>query len=1227
MTSELQQLIVEQRAMLTNIEKVLRNTKKDSASRKTEVYIRTRLESVAQLHLEFRQNHRTLMRASDTDEVNEGYVTPEIGEKFEEVYIDLVSLLRSDLPTPSTTPPAIQEDSRSVNSLFERSTDELKLPTVKLPVFSGKFTDWPAFKEVFEEHIHKYARFSNLYRFYYLKDSLSEEAARDIQHLSITEANYPVAWQMLINIYDNKRVLFVHYMDMFEQQPSVAHDDPAALKQFIQTCRSCVNSIDHLGVDLKQNQILVYLMARKLSNNARLEWEKSLSITQNIPTFEQFCAYLDAQYRTMITASTNAASASHQRITSTRDSSTRSKREVKTSFSTGAKHMCVICKTGNHPIRECSTFLNMQMADRKSAIGKHKLCFNCLGYNHIVSRCPSRHLCNHCGGHHHTLIHVDRPATAANSTPVQRDSNTPQITNTSADVTEKSTLTSYASNCEVLLPTAVVSVQAKDGAVLDFRVFLDQGSQVSFITERASQMLRLRRKEVHVRINGLANMKITEASSSVNFKFHSKYNIQNSFEVNAYVLPHVGSRMPERRLLTDQWEHLKGLQLADPTYYIPQSVDLLLGSDIYDELMLDDIRRGPKGAPLAQSTALGFIISGKVGEGDQSKLTQNISVASDETFEELESLLHKFWELEDITTSKPVLSDSEKWCEEFFKSSHRRLDTGKYLVRLPLLSHLDPKLVVGSSYEPALKRLNQLQRRLSANPNLKSVYSLTIREYLELGQMKKLTNIDCAQSHATNRGVPYCYLSHHPVMKESSTTTKVRVVFDGSMQTSNGKSLNEILAVGPKLHTDLTAILINWRFLKYVFLTDVEKMYRCIDVAPEDAHFQRILWYNDLTGQLEHYMCTTVMFGTRSAPFTAIRTMQQLASDEAATYPLAVKVIKQQMYVDDILSGAESKETAVEIQNQVIGMLNSGTFQLRKWASNCPELLENIPMEHRELKQLSQLTSDETIKALGIYWNPVEDEFRFKINFKAPTGDPTKRKVLSTIARLFDPMGWLAPVLISAKIFMQRLWRAHIGWDQTLPSNLARIWTEFVDNLERISDIRISRFIMCNAGANTQLHIFCDASSSAYGAAAYLRTQRDETNYQVQLLLARCKVLPMKPQLTIPRAELCAAVLAVKIFRRFVRNCSVTALMRVYTPLSVIDLQKSLVCILRIVQRESFASEFKALSSGKPIPKDSILLSLNPCFDEQERVIRLGGRLSHALLSPNERHPYLLPSK
>ena len=244
-----------------------------------------------------------------------------------------------------------------------------------------------------------------------------------------------------------------------------------------------------------------------------------------------------------------------------------------------------------------------------------------------------------------------------------------------------------------------------------------------------------------------------------------------------------------------------------------------------------------------------------------------------------------------------------------------------------------------------------------------------IEEYFTLSQITPAITTEAENITVTPTQVPTvtsCVLPHQAVLKKEILTTKLRIVFDASCKTSNGRSLNDLLCVGPPLLNDLSAVLLNCRKHKYVFTADIQRMYRCIDVHPEDAQYQRILWRNH-NNEIQEYCLTTVTFGTASAPFTAIRVLHQLADDEKATYPLAGPVLKNDIYVDDILSGSHSIDATLEIRNQVKEALQSAGMELRKWASNSTEILFNIPVEHTSMYKLVQLHERQTLKMLGIY--------------------------------------------------------------------------------------------------------------------------------------------------------------------------------------------------------------------------------------------------------------------
>ncbi|GFV58184.1 integrase_H2C2 domain-containing protein [Trichonephila clavipes] len=198
--------------------------------------------------------------------------------------------------------------------------------------------------------------------------------------------------------------------------------------------------------------------------------------------------------------------------------------------------------------------------------------------------------------------------------------------------------------------------------------------------------------------------------------------------------------------------------------------------------------------------------------------------------------------------------------------------------------------------------------------------------------------------------------------------------------------------------------------------------------------------------------------------------------DEANNFPLAAPVLLSDCYMDDILSGSESIEEVIELQHQLIEMFKTAGMQLHKWCE-IPEITSN-------LQEYAFLESEET-KALGMIWNPKLDCFLFRIEQQRPTSF-TKRMVLSTIARIFDPLGLLGPIITWAKIFMQRLWLLELGWSDELPFKEQKEWRRFIDSLKAVNNISIDRCIVIHTAESLELHAFSDASEKAYGSSPFI---------------------------------------------------------------------------------------------------------------------------------------------
>ncbi|XP_062550776.1 uncharacterized protein LOC134215654 [Armigeres subalbatus] len=207
-----------------------------------------------------------------------------------------------------------------------------------------------------------------------------------------------------------------------------------------------------------------------------------------------------------------------------------------------------------------------------------------------------------------------------------------------------------------------------------------------------------------------------------------------------------------------------------------------------------------------------------------------------------------------------------------------------------------------------------------------------------------------------------------------------------------------------------------------------------------------------------------------------------------------------------------------------------GGFHLRKWASNSATVLEEVPDEDREVKISIVDNGSSTIKALGMQWQPCSDELHFTYQLNEIL-QPTKRIILSQIASLFDPLGLLSPIIVKAKLVMQRMWELKVAWDANPPGELINDWLILVQKFSLLNSFQIPRNVIdMRNWTRLYLHGYCDASEVAMGACVYIRAVDDDGNTSSHLLCAKSKLAPIgNGKTTTPRLELCAAVILARL--------------------------------------------------------------------------------------------------
>ncbi|XP_050548131.1 uncharacterized protein LOC126909744, partial [Daktulosphaira vitifoliae] len=678
-----------------------------------------------------------------------------------------------------------------------------------------------------------------------------------------------------------------------------------------------------------------------------------------------------------------------------------------------------------------------------------------------------------------------------------------------------STVSSIINTHEVLLGTALGNIRDQYGIAHQVRILIDSVSQISAMTAACAKRLGLHVAKWTAPVNGLAGVSVPQVQGILKCDVTPRHSDDPSIPVQALILPSITCDIPRCPIPVDIKKRVEHLALADPTFDVSSSIDVLLGADVYP-LVLDG-KQVSLGSflPAAFSSIFGWVIIGSVGVASNLNAPQ-VCVASLSV--SLEELVSRFWEVEEPETCGPPVTEDDN-CEAIIQKNMNIDDCGRYCVPLPF-RHSNSKSLLKGSRKMALKRFENLEKRLCSNETLAEAYRSFMREYESLGHM-----------HETSKVGDY-YIPHHAVVKPGldGQDIRLRVVFDASARAPSGYSLNDCLFPGPKLQSDIVNVLALFRTYKYVFSSDICKMYRQINVLPEHQSFQHILWRDSPECDLKEFELSTVTYGVTSAPYLAIRVLHEVAN-KAIEFPAVQLALRAHTYVDDICSGADSLEEVLNLQRDLTAVLGQVGFELKKWATNCSVLSNQIPKEDRTLGATE--FAEEVpglLNILGMVWNPVKDEFSYIT--KLSENIMTKRGVLSSVARLFDPLGFLAPSILLAKSIMQLLWKEKCGWDDALPAEIQRQWLSFVSQLPSFSDVKIPRSIIAPPNARVQLLGFSDASLKGYAALAYLRVVDDDSIVHVYFLGGKTKLAPIK-SMSVPRLELCAAALLARWLARW----------------------------------------------------------------------------------------------
>ena len=442
-----------------------------------------------------------------------------------------------------------------------------------------------------------------------------------------------------------------------------------------------------------------------------------------------------------------------------------------------------------------------------------------------------------------------------------------------------------------------------------------------------------------------------------------------------------------------------------------------------------------------------------------------------------------------------------------------KYDNDRYLTRLPWKIDHPP---LPNNYKMAMGQLHALHKSLSMKPEMLNHYHIIIQDQLKQGFIEEVPN---PKVHDACH-----YIPHHAVSKDSPTTP-LRIVYNCSARTSKEvPSLNDCLMKGPAITEKLGDILVAFRTGEYAFTADISKAFLRIGLQEVERDFTRFLWLKDPQNprsRIITYRFASVLFGATSSPFLLHATLDFHLRKSSSPYK---KLIREHFYVDNLVGALNTETELLEYYNDANHELKSANMPLREWASNSKKLQLRIQNDQNG-------TQNDSVNLLGLQWNTKDDTLQLHpVQFdKTSNTQITKRNLLSNVSKVFDPLGFFTPVTIRGKILLQETWKLQLGWDTALPHQFITSWEELARDMMQLSSLKIPRCTCCQDSSVT-LVVFCDASTSAFGAVAYAVSDRGS-----HLLVSKSRIAPLQTR-TLPQLELTALQLGAQLAHTLCSN-------------------------------------------------------------------------------------------
>ncbi|KAK6165334.1 hypothetical protein SNE40_022281 [Patella caerulea] len=815
-----------------------------------------------------------------------------------------------------------------------------------------------------------------------------------------------------------------------------------------------------------------------------------------------------------------------------------------------------------HTLPECVLFASKDIDEREKIVKSLGICFRCLVKKHLSRYCSFDVKCDVCGKRHQTLFH--REEQSANP-PSDNSGEKSSLVDSGEKPVEVSTACSAVCNNGVNGKSCGKMVLGeifdKGNPQITFRTYitLDDQSNHTLGTATLFDSLNVNSDRQLYIMETCHGRKECYGRRGLNLAVQSldgrTFDLPTLIESNNLPQDKGEIATPEA---VKQIPHLKPIADKIPPLEKSTNINLLIGRDAPELLKIRKSINGTAGAPWAQLTDLGWTVSGELC---MDRVGGRIHVNSRRTMTdpiELEpckntiickeptvDVLSMIAEDEFFTTDKDSeigLSPEDRQFLVCMQEGFHKNENSNWEAPLPFRKS---NVLMPNNRHQAEKRFQSLQKNLSRNKQLQEDYFKFMGKILQRGHASRVPD----DQLTTEPGKKW-YLPHFGVYHPQKPT-EIRVVFDSSAE-YGGTSLNGELLQGPDLYNRLIGRLLRFRQSKVAFTCDIEQMFHSFFVNKNHRDFLRFLWFSEdnLESQIVEHRMNVHLFGNGPSPAVATFGLRKAAEDKHHKHSEKVqKFIREDFYVDDGVYSCDTTSEAIDLLSSAQQMLIESNLRLHKVASNDKEVMKAFPRTDLA-KGLMDLdfTQDAlpTKRALGVTWNLDEDVFMFQVSAK--NKPYTRRGILSVINSVYDPFGFLAPYSITAKLILQNL--LHLGsangkllnWDDPLPPDLEKEWYKWFEDLGSLAELKIPRCFVpqhFDQPAKIQLHAFSDASKDSIAAVIYLRIYDSNGKWVVSFVRGSAKVKPQK-HLSIPRMELCAAVLLITLVRQTVAELEYT---------------------------------------------------------------------------------------